>query len=250
MASDPQKMERLVERLGFLVGKNGEGFGGRSSIIAAAFRLADPITLANLLREFGDTHVGAPLVHYIKQLEALDFEQFADFPLPTGGRTLAFVRNRGCVLAVFGIEPDRPPSLDVVASSIGADFYGHPVGFPNDVVRLNSTAPSSYRIAFDGISGLRIKLHQLDSNATFSDAWWSLDDRGYDLPSDIGTELVRRRERFLCEDYNDIKCLVEARREAVPSLYRFQFDADHRFKLSDILSRPHVSTPERRIARR
>lgn len=250
MANDSHKMERLLERLGFLIGKKQTGFEGSCATIASAFRLADPVMLSNLLREFGDTHAGATLVQYIKHLEALDFEQFADFPLSTTGRTLAFVRNRGCVLAVLGIEPDRSPSLEVFARSIGDDFYGHPVGFPNEVGRLNHVLPCAYRIAFDGASGLRIKLDHLDNNASLSDSWWSIDDRGHDLPCDIGSELVRQRDRFLSGDYNDIKRLIDVRREAVPSLYRFQFDADHRFKLEDVLSRPHAAAPARRIARR
>jgi hypothetical protein len=242
MLIDAYKMECLYKHLASLTWRNIPGIGGTCSALANAFRFAEPVMLETLLQEFGDTHRGSNLVDYLKHLDALDFEQFADFPMSAVGRTLAFVRNRGCILALLGVELGRPLSLELFARSVGDSVVGHTVGFPNNVVRLNSGSPSAYRIAFDGISGLRIKLRHLERETNLSDAWWSLDDRGYGLRSDIGDELVSQRDRFLCEDYNDVKRLIDARREAIPSMYRFQFDADHRFKLVDVLSRNHSTS--------
>lgn len=242
MISD-QKMERLSERLGFLVGHSGEGGRDRSRGLAAAFKLADPLMLANLLREFGDTARTTTLVEYLKLLEALDFEQFADFPMSPHGRTLAFVRQRGFVLAVLVIEPGRPPSLELVARSLGSDFHGHSIGFLNEVSRIKNAITVAHRVAFDGTSGLLVKLYHLDQQTTLSDAWWSLDDLRNDLPSiTIGSELVKQRERYLCDDYEAVKRLIEERREAIPAAYRFQSDADHRFALADVMARRQTET--------
>lgn len=245
MIVDSAKMDRLTERLGFLVGdhERAKRPGELLHALDAAFRRADPTMVALLLREFGDTNQSTTLVEYLKLLEALDFEQFADFAMPLQGRTLGFARQRGCVLAVLTIEPDRPPSLEVVARSLGTDPFGHYGGFPNDITLVKSDTAASHRVAFDGTSGLIVKLHHLDRSTTLSEAWWSLDDRRDDLLlATIGNELVRKRERYLCEDYHAVLRLVQQRREAVPSAYRFQFDADHRFTLADILSRGQTVT--------
>jgi hypothetical protein len=237
---DPLKMKRLVERLGFLVGERERAirFGGGLYALDAAFRLADPVMLANLLREFGDSHQSTTLVEYVKLLEALDFDQFGDFTMPLDGRTLAFARQRGCLLAVLTIEPDQSPSLEIVARSLVVAEFGHKGGFPNDLNRVKGGPVVAHRLAFDGRSGLIVKLHHLDQLATPTQGWWSLDDRRTALSLiTIGDELVRRRERFLCEDYYAILRLTERRREEVPAAYRYQFDADHRFTLADVLSR-------------
>ena len=243
MIADRAKLDRLTERLGFLVGEQERTKRPGVHAIDAAFRRGDPTMLALLLREFGDTHQSTTLVEYLKLLEALDFDQFADFAMPVQGRTLAFARQHGCVLAVLTIEPDRPLALEVVARSLGADSFSHYGGFPNDVNRITSDIAAARRLAFDGTSGLIVKLYHLDRSTTLTEAWWSLDDRkAHLLLATIGNELVRKRERYLCKDYDAILSLVEERREAVPSAYRFQFDADHRFTLADILSRGQTAT--------
>jgi hypothetical protein len=154
------------------------------------------------------------------------------------GRTLAFVRHRDCLLATLSFEGTTPPALRIAARSIGYSFYGHPIGFPDELARIASASTTAYCLSVDGSSGLMVKLHQFDRHATLSDAWWSLDDRGDELTTvSIGSELVGRRERFLCGDYIEVRKLIEQRCEAVPSILRYQFDADHRFKLADIISR-------------
>ncbi len=240
MIIDPSKLDHLTYRLGFLVGEHerAKQAGERLHALDAAFGRADPTMLAHLLREFGDTNQSTTLVGYLKLLEALDFDQFADFAMPVQGRTLAFVRRRGCVLAVLSVEPDRPPSLEIVVRSLGYSGFGGRGGFPNEITAVKSDIAASHRIAFDGTSGLMIKLHHLDCSETLSEAWWSLDDhRDHLLLATIDNELVRKRERYLCEDYHAVLRLVEKRRDAIPSDFRFQFDADHRFTLADILSR-------------
>ncbi|MCZ7862464.1 hypothetical protein O9X98_13910 [Agrobacterium salinitolerans] len=240
MIIDPSKLDHLTYRLGFLVGEHerAKQAGERLHALDAAFARADPTMLAHLLREFGDTNQSTTLVGYLKLLEALDFDQFADFAMPLQGRTLAFARQRGCVLAVLTIETDRPPSLELVARFLGADPFCYRGGFPNEITLINSYAAAAHRVAFDGTSGLMVKLYHLDRSTTLSEAWWSLDDRrDHLLLATIGNELVRKRERYLCEDYHAVLRLVEKRRDAIPSDFRFQFDADHRFTLADILSR-------------
>lgn len=244
---DAGKFDELTERLFSLAcdgEMNADSFRGVLLNLTRVSR-AYPKAVSDLFREFGDTHDGMSLVGYVKVLDILGFEQFADFPMPgQAGRTLAFVRHRDCLLANLSIEKFTPPALQIVARSIDSSFSGNPpLGFPNELARVESASGKAYRMSIDGSSGLMMKLHQFGRHAKLSDAWWSLDDRGHELATiSIGSELVGRRDRFLSGDYIAIRKLVEQRCEAVPSILRYQFDADHRFKLADIISR-NIQSP-------
>jgi hypothetical protein len=211
----------------------------------AAFRYANWAGVVDLLREFGDTNPTTTLVGYLKTLEAAGFEQFSDFPMHTSGRTIAFVRQHGFALAVLSVESSEVLKVEVIVRTVDHPVLTQPTGFSRSVRRIDSAPLPTYRIALDVSSGLMAKLFHIDSYATLADAWWSLDDSGNDLRDiTIGCELVRDRERFQCDDYNAILRLIEERRAAVPNMLRYQFDADHRFKLVDILERGTLSTKQ------
>jgi hypothetical protein len=234
-------MEALTARLALLareVGRDPDPFRAVSVNFVRASRV-DPKSLSELFREFGDTHPGMNIVGFVKVLEALGFEQFANFPLPNqSGRSIAFVRHRDCLLGTLIMERGGRTALTVVGRAIGWSFQGHSVGFPSEMMPLTSSVASAHRVSLDGSSGLMLKLHQFDRHVALSDGWWSLSDLGETLISaTVGNELVGQRERALCRDYVAIRNLVEERGDAVPSILRYQFDADNRFKLSDVLAR-------------
>ncbi|MCS4090227.1 hypothetical protein [Rhizobium sp. BK176] len=234
-------MEALATRLSVLAREDCNDPGSLHGVASNLARLSrkSPKSLAELLREFGDTHADIDSVGFIKVLEVLGFEQFADFPLPNQfGMSIAFVRHRDCLLGILTLQRGARPELTVVGRAIGWSFQGPTDGFPNDVMPLTSSAGKAHRVSFNGASGLMLKLHQLDRHVRLSNGWWSLTDMGSVLVSaTIGTELVGQRERILCRDYDAIRKLVEERGDAVPSILRYQFDADHRFTLADVLAR-------------
>jgi hypothetical protein len=239
-------MAALTARLSVLARQDDKNPGSLHGVASNLARLSrqSPKSLAELLREFGDTHAEMNSVGFIKVLEVLGFQQFADFQLPNKfGMSIAFVRHRDCLLGILTLQRGARPELTVVGRAIGWTVQGATDGFPNDVMPLTSSAGKAHRVSFDGSSGLMLKLHQLDRHVSLSDGWWSLTDMGSTLVSaTIGTELVGKRERILCRDYATIRDLSEARGDAVPPILRYQFDADHRFKLADVLARKRSET--------
>lgn len=224
---------------------------GVATKVGAGFLYGQPVLLTNLLREHGDSHHGMPLTDYFKMLDRLEFEQFADFPTPGGyGRSLAFLRKKGLVLASLNIEKDSGVDLTCTARHLPSGGVQQPFDehsaarrVTKELISLNSKSSRgrAWKANMDCSEGFTVKLHALDVTCQILDKWWGLDDAGNKNPNlHIGYDLVTMRDRSQCSDYFEVKRLEEERQRAIPSGIRDIFDADAKRKFEDVIDHPIV----------
>lgn len=184
---------------------------------------------------FGDTYCKTSAVGYIKALEELGFEQFADFRMPKEGRTLAFARLSGLVLAMLNICKGHAPHLTcTLRHPILRGGVPH-LGFVDHKSAIGTGRLVAARCTFIGNSGLSYKMHLIDISVSLFDRWWSLSEAGkHALPESADNYLMTDLDRKQCSGYAEMVEMQEERRRAVDGYYASVLDTGHTRRYLDV----------------
>ena len=189
-----------------------------------------------IFRRWGDTHYETTFVEYMKHLERLGFEQFADYPMPNhAGRTLAFVRVNGLAVATLVVEKGGGTHMRVTMRSGAIDGGWKSLQFSDEYCSVEGKTAETFHYSFSGL-GMHLKLFCADTMTPVMDRWWGLRDDGTKLYRErLEDVLVTYWDRFRARDYHEVSEMAEDRLAAVPKHLRELLDADMKYRLSDIM---------------
>lgn len=190
----------------------------------------------DVCRRFGDTNSETTAIGYIKVLESLGFEQFADFKMPNQGRTLAFARLSGLVLAMLNIRKGHAPHLTCTLRRgivRGRQFFDP--GFAATITPMGVPSRVAFQITFVGNTGLSYRMHCMDRSINYVDRWWSLDETGTSvLPVSSDNYLMTDLDRKQCSGYTEMVEMQEERRRAVDGYHAAVLDTGHTRRYLDV----------------